>query len=572
MHAEFRPPLCGPATGSADIVGRLSHRPQSIKGPVALIAGGVLIVVAVVVVLLVGGGGGSRSAANSGDLTTGVRSKPLESIFESDGELVSDPVKTLAMLHRMGVDRVRVFVGWGALGARPPIAPDPFARIKPAFDASQPSAYPSAGWALYDSIVRAAAAENIGLDFTLGPPAPLWATGHGEPAGGPAGVWKISARDFGEFVHAAGVRYSGHYPDPLHPGQSLPPVHFWAIWNEPNLGVDLAPQAVQRGSVETSPKLYRAMVDSAFSALQSSGHGHDTILIGELAPNGSTVPPAPGNFDMMPGLRFLRALYCVDSSYQRLRGVAATERGCPAAGTTSAFASAHPGLFRASGFADHPYTQGQPPDQPTPDEPDYTDFPAISKLATTLDRLQQAYGSSTRFPIYSTEFGYWTNPPNTGTRADKPATAAALMNQTEFLSWRDPRIRSYDQYLLQDSPAGVFPSGLKYASGAPKPSYAAYLMPLWLPATSAAKGQAVEVWGCARPSIHAGGRGLQQVKIEFSPGSGGSFHTLRTVDLASSSCYFDVRQGFPATGSVRLAWSYPHGETIHSRIAQVTIH
>ena len=35
--------------------------------------------------------------------------------------------------------------------------------------------------------------------------------------------------------------------------------------------------------------------------------------------------------------------------------------------------------------------------------------------------------------------------------------------------------------------------------------------------------------------------------------------------------YFDTKQAFDSSGSVRLAWSYPHGETIHSRVVSITV-
>ena len=376
----------------------------------------------------------------------------LESIFQADNQLLSDPAGTLEQLHRLGVARIRVFVPWGALGARTPIAPDALSHRAPAnFDASDPGAYPAAGWAPYDAIVRDAAARGIAVYFTVAGPAPVWATQPGEPPGtasapSPIGAWKPSAADFGAFMRAVGTRYSGHYPDPLHPGQELPRVSFWGIWNEPNLGIYIAPQAIDSGKLEVSPVYYRRIVDAAWSALQATGHGHDTILIGELAPDGATVGPVPGDFDMMAPLRFLRALYCVDSAYHQLRGLAASQRGCPTTAAGSArFVAEHPGLFHASGVADHPYSQGLPPNQPPPLEPDYAEFADIPNLETTLDRLQQAYGSSTRFPIYSTEFGEQTDPPEKLIRALPPVTAAYYMNWTEYLHLAqsaDPLLRS----------------------------------------------------------------------------------------------------------------------------------
>jgi hypothetical protein len=64
------------------------------------------------------------------------------------------------------------------------------------------------------------------------------------------------------------------------------------------------------------------------------GHGSDTIVIGEVAPAGSTFPGALkgdfGVFVLMPGRQFLRALYCVGANYKPPTGSAASARGCPA--------------------------------------------------------------------------------------------------------------------------------------------------------------------------------------------------------------------------------------------------
>jgi hypothetical protein len=376
-------------------------------------------------------------------------------------------------------------------------------------------------------------------------------------------------------VRAVGTRYSGHYPDPLHPGKTLPRVSFWGIWNEPNLGIDIAPQAIDNGKLEVSPLYYRQLLDAAWSGLQATGHGHDTILIGELAPDGATVGNVPGNFDMMVPLRFLRALYCVDSSYHQLRGLAASQRGCPTtAAGSSQFVAEHPALFHASGVAVHPYSQGLPPNVPPQLEPDYAEFADLQHVEVALDRLQQVYGSSTRFPIYSTEFGEQTNPPEKLIRALAPQTAAAYMNWTEYLTWRNPRIRSFDQYLLVDAPNGTFSTALEFANGTPKPSYFAFRMPLYMPVTTASGHRQLEVWGCARPAPDARvatGR-PQRVEIQFQPGTGGAFRTVRTVTLsAAGGCYFDVRQRFPATGTVRLRWAYPRGPAIFSRDVPVTV-
>ncbi len=489
-------------------------------------------------------------------------------MFQAPAMLESQPARTLDRLKALGVEIVRLSLRWRR------VAPAPSSAMRPAaFDAKDPGAYPAANWRIYDAIVRDAAARGIRMDMTLKGPAPNWATGRGEPRGTPRGAWEPSAREFGEFVRAVATRYDGSYR-PSRSAAVLPRVDFWAIWNEPNYGIDIAPQAIDHSQVEVSPALYRALVDSAWRALQQTGHGRDTILIGELAPRGITTGDNPGNFSGMVPLRFIRALYCVDSSYRPLQGKAAAARACPAnASGSAAFAREHPALFRASGFSIHPYPQGLAPDDPTSIEPDYADLPAMPRLERTLDAAQRAYGSHRRLAIYNTEFGYHTNPPEGIDSAISPSLAAYYLNWAEYLQYEDPRIRTYDQYLLTDPTAGSFATGLEFADGAPKATLAAYRMPLYLPATSATPGQPLLIWGAVRPARDAriASGHPQAVRIEFSAGAHGPFRTIRTVALSSPNGYFVVIQTLQRSGALRTSWTDPHGRTFESRTVEVNI-
>jgi hypothetical protein len=534
-------------------VGRLLARPRT---QVALLAAAALMASAC----------GSASPARQSTRTT-----DLESMIEAQGELLADPGGTLDLLRRIGVARVRVFLPWSSL------APDPHSRVRPVgLDLASPTAYPAAGWGPYDAIVRDATARRIGVLLTLEGPPPLWASGRGAPANASEpyqAVWEPSASEYGAFVRAVATRYSGRYT-PSGASTPIPRVSFWSIWNEPNYGPQLAPQAIDHSTVEVSPLLYRRLLDAAWSGLQATGHGSDTILIGELAPRGITTGDNPGNFSGMVPLRFLRALYCVDSSFSKLRGPAAAARGCPTDAAGSAqFAAANPGLFKASAIALHPYPSGGvPPDVATAEEPDYADLASLPTVERTLDRLQEPYGSSTRFPIYSTEFGYQTNPPENIPRTTDPATAAYYLNWAEYISWRDPRLRSWNQYLLRDPSGGNFASGLEFADGRPKPAFFSFRMPIYLPVTSAARGQSLEVWGCVRPVRYRTGGTPQAVRILFRPSAGsGGYKLIQRVPLTDPDGYFDTRVAFPSSGTVRSAWSYPGGQTIRSRTVSVSI-
>jgi len=491
-----------------------------------------------------------------------------ESIVTSAAQIISAPQGEIAVLQQLGVDRVHVPMYWNA------IAPSPNAVHKPHFNASDPADYPAAGWAPYDAIVRDLQGTGVGIDLALVDPPPRWASGPGAPHPATQTEWRPSAVDYGQFVKAVATRYSGHY---VPPGATkpLPRVSFWSIWNEPDLGEHLAPEAIDHSQVEVAPRYYRALVDAAWSAFQSTGHGHDTILIGELAPAGIRSGAGVGDFNSMPPLRFLRALYCVNSSYQPLRGAAATIRGCPATAAGSAqFAAQNPGLFKASGLADHPYPQGLPPNQVTPGEPDYAELGDMGTVETALDRMQRDYGSDRKLPIWSTEFGYQTKPPDPESGTVSPTTAAYYMNWAEYITWEDPRLASFDQYLLVDPTNGIFATGLLTDTGAPKPAFYAYRMPIYLPVNKTTKGQPLVVWGCVRPAPDAARstHHTQYGLVQFQAGGKGPWKTVQRVPITNIHGYFEVRQTFSGSGDVRIAWTYPHhGQQVYSRTVVITL-
>ena len=525
-------------------------------------------------------------------------------MFQDDSRLLAAPGPALQQLRDLGVGVIRVSLHWDSIA--------PAQRLSGP-GAADPASYP--GWGIYDEIVQDARNDGIVVDFSLGGPVPQWATGTGQPAsGGFGGVWKPSASGFKQFVQAAGTRYSGTYDPALGtsmPGDpnDLPRVSFWEIWNEPNFGGDLAPQAIKGSRVPASPPMYRSLLDAGWSGLESTGHGRDTIVIGNLDARGQAARPGPGRPQGLPGnfgatkpLQFVRTLYCVDSDYKRLRGRAAAVVACPTSAAASRrFRAAHPALFRATGFATHPYPVNRPPTEANSADPDYTEFSNLPRFASILDRLQRLYGSRTRFRIYNNEYGYITNPPNHSLtplnphgQFVSPARAAFYINWAEYLSWRNPRIASTMQYLLYDpnpreAPEfGGFASGLIFYGGTRKPAYDAYRLPLFLPTTTARSSrQSLEVWGCLRPAHYAlldTGR-PQQVQIQYRRGSHGAFTTRRTVTINSPRGYFDLHMAFPASGSVRLAWTYPkddaqlsqgtvnpaEGVTVYSRTVRVKV-
>ncbi len=503
-------------------------------------------------------------------------------MLQEPNRLLSDPAGTLAALRKLGVGAIRMQLQWQV------IAPGATSATRPrGFNAADPAAYPATAWKAYDAIAIDAVRDGISVAYLLTGGAPRWAVGSGSPAGSESPYWKPSAAEYGQFVRAVATRYSGRYRPPGSTS-ALPAVRFWEIWNEPNFGQDLAPQTVARSAAPAAPALYRGLLDAGWNALQATGHGHDTVIMGSLSPRGFNAAPSPkfpqglpGYFSTTKPLQFLRSLYCVDSLYQPLQGAAAAAASCPATpASTQRFRAGHPGLFEASGFGIHPYPFDLPPAQVDSHDPDYAEFGQLPRLASALDRLQQAYGSSKRLAIYNTEFGYITDPPNRSTHYGRhflsPRVAADYLNWAEYLTWRNPRVATTMQYLLYDPypKASGFSTGLISYAGAPKPTYDAYRMPLYLPVSSVRRGRPLEVWGCVRPAHYAGidsHGGAQRVEVQFRPGGLGPFRTIFTVPIENVRGYFDVKLTFPSSGAVRLRWNYPSGAPIYSRTVAIRV-
>jgi hypothetical protein len=466
-----------------------------------------------------------------------------ESTFQDDNHLVyADPATvatTMDRLKALGADRLRITVLWKA------VAPSPDSRRRPAgFDGADYGSYPAGAWDHYDTVVRLAAERGLGINFNVSVPAPLWATG-ASPRDDIADVFEPSASEFGAFVRAVAARY--------------PQVRYWTIQNEPNQPGWLDPQWVRSGRtmVEASPAIYRDLVDAAWSALQDTGHGSDTILIGETAPKGVSVRGTTRAIS--PG-RFIRRLYCLDDHLQFLKGSAAAARGCPRSGQ-SGFPAAHPGLFAATGYAHHPYELIFAPNH-RPAHADWFTIANLGQLSSLLRRVRARYGRPATVPLYLTEFGYQTDPPDP--LGVTPAQQARYLNQAEYLAYRNRQVRTLSQFLLFDdapvpgvprsSPAAwsTFQSGLEYLDGTAKPARSAYAFPLYLPAPSVRGGARLHVWGLLRAAPNGT---AQSVAVLFrARGARGPFRRIARLRAGAARGYVDGSVRVRRSGSLKLRW------------------
>ncbi|MCW3038746.1 MAG: hypothetical protein JWM31_651 [Solirubrobacterales bacterium] len=529
-----------------------------------------------------------------------------ESMLQDDNSLIfntpAGTARTLDKLVTLGVDRVRVSVFWAT------VAPAADKQVRPDFTASNPAAYPEHAWDRYDQLVRLATARGLAVNFNITSPAPLWATGDA-PREDIANTFQPDPDEFAQFVQAVGTRYSGTYgaaggstPQPARPplcelsrscpapepqppvleGGALPRVAYFSVWNEPNQPGWLTPQWIARpgatdGSmVEAAPHLYRRLVDAAYRGLQASGHGGDTFLIGETAPKGLNVQ---GTTRAMKPLRFLRQVYCLDDALKPLRGEDAAIRDCPQDDAGSAaFADAHPGLFAATGYAHHPYELTASPSK-RPTDPDYVTIANLPRLSLALRQIFAAYNRANGLPLYLTEFGFNTNPPNP--LGVSLATQARYLAESQFLASTNPAVRTLTQFLLTDDAprpgrngvsegyGATFQTGLQFLGGRRKPSFASYELTLHLPAASVRRGGRLRVWGLVRPASRLG---RQTVRVQLRRTGAKGYKTLLSTRTRSGRGVVDKQVRIPAAGTVRLAWIDPRTKKpVLSRTVRVAL-
>ena len=505
--------------------------------------------------------------------TAALASPTQESMFQDDPMLVYGTEEqvnsTLDTLAAFGVDRIRVSVFWSI------VAPANDQLQKPSFDATDPGAYPAQLWERYDRIVRGALARGIAVNLNLTSPIPRWAATQ-SPREDLQATFGPSADEFGSFVRAVGTRYSGTYQD-------LPRVDYWSIWNEPNQAGWLTPQWSPdprdgTAMVEAAPMTYRQLVAAAWTNLADSGHGSDTILVGETAPQGQK--KRRGLSQSLDPLRFLRQVYCVDDNLNLLKGTSAEVRGCPV-GNPAAFVAQNPGLFRATGYAHHPYALLTPPGRRS-SWPDWVSMSDLRALSRELKRIYQRYGqrpqSRRGVPLYLTEYGYQTKPDPFSISF---ARQAAWINEAEYLAYKNPNVRAMSQFLLvDDAPVAsvdpkkdprlywrTFQSGLKLLSGKRKLSYTAYVTPIFVKQRTIRRGRSVGVFGLVR-GAKAGTR--PPVQMQWRPRGRKGWRTRRTVRVGGLRHYLNAQVRVPSSGHLRLRWRNG-SRTVVSRSAAITV-
>jgi hypothetical protein len=367
----------------------------------------------------------------------------------------------------------------------------------PGFQPTHPND-PEYHWDAIDAAVRDASARHLRIVLSI-TTAPSWAEGPGRPslADAPPGTWMPNAGDLGDFARAAAERYDGK--------GNLPAVHFWQLWAEPNLGVNLSPQFV--GNTPVGFEVYRPML-SAFYANVKAASPQNQVITGGTAPYGGLTPARGLTYQRMQPLTFWKGLLCEPLTSKKKKKKKRKRAARAAAGCS-------PPPFDIA--AHHAINVGAPTRHAT--NANDASTPDIGRLRSVL----RAAGMGSK-PIWNTEIWWNSNPPSRGVSLK---TQARYLEQSFYILWKQgvSNIFWFEvRDALQDGVNPIPTCGVFFRDGRPKPSLRAYQFPF---VTERLTKTRVRAWGLA-PT--AG-------KVKIGTGKGKHFHVVRTLKAGANRVF-----------------------------------
>jgi hypothetical protein len=228
----------------------------------------------------------------------------------------------------------------------------------------------------------------------------------------------------------------------------FPWIRMWTVWNEPN---------GRTFSIPVSPQLYvRTLLNPAYASLHAA-NGANLVAGGVTSPRKTPTGVAP--------LVFMRAMHAAHA--------------------------------RLDAYAQNPYpvSAGETPLRARCAS--CTDF-TMANLPLIRSSVTRYFGAST--PLWLTEYGYQTNPPDRLLGVSY-ALQARYIGEAALRVFQQAGVTMLIHFLIRDEPSlGGWQSGLFTAGGTSKPSFHALALPL---AQASRSGSRVVLWGQVRPGSGA---------------------------------------------------------------------
>jgi hypothetical protein len=203
---------------------------------------------------------------------------------------------------------------------------------------------------------------------------------------------------------------------------------------------------------------------------------------------------------------------------------------------------------RLDAYAQNPYPVGRG-ETPTHSACSTCGYFTMANLSTIRADVTRYFGAK---PLWLTEYGYQTNPPDRLLGVSY-AQQAAYLGEAGFRVWEQSGVTVLIHFLIRDEPTlGGWQSGLFTAGGTAKPSYHAFALPL---AQVARHGAGATLWGQVRP-----GAGTRAYVIQRAVGN--AWHAVGGTAETDGSGTFTRRVTLPRGARVRLwapsiGWASP---------------
>jgi hypothetical protein len=433
--------------------------------------------------------------------------------FEGSTDLLEPTTRpaVLAQLKTLGVKALRIELNWYS------VAPAPTSATKPSFEATNPASY---NWGQYEILLAEAKQLGWQVLLTVTAPVPRWATANKQAPY----TNRPDDLDFQEFMTAVARKFASE-------------VSLYSIWNEPNEAAYLTPQWTSNGK-PASGRIYRGLYQAGYAGLQAAGIAHPRVLFGETAPVGDDTvnvrkEKSAALLHPVAPLAFMREALCLNAKYKK---------------------SGSCGELQMTGYAHHAYFPAAGPKYVWKQKDSVT-IASLSRLSNALNLAARAHAIPGGVPIYLTEFGVQSKPNKyEGVSAAKQAEYDAI---AEHMAYDNPRVVAFSQYLFKDDPVSGrltttgfvgFQTGLEYISGARKPLYYGFPVPL----TVTKRGRGFALWGLVRPTT-----GVTKATVLVKLKGARSYRTLKTV-TTNGAGYWSFNSSAKGV-SWRVRWVSPAG-------------
>jgi hypothetical protein len=270
----------------------------------------------------------------------------------------------------------------------------------------------------------------------------------------------------------------------------FPWVHLWTVWNEPNS---------RTSAVPVSPSMYvRTLLNPAYASLHQASSAN-VVAGGVTSPRRTPSGMSPLAF--MQGMKAAHA--------------------------------------RLDAYAQNPYpvSPGETPFHTTCSSCSVLTMASLPAIRADVTRI---FGAAK--PLWLTEYGYQTNPPDRLLGVSY-ALQARYIGESALRVWQQPGVTMLIHFLVRDEPSiGGWQSGLFSAGGSVKPAYHAFALPL---AEVSRSGPRAVLWGQVRP-----GSGARAYVLQWS--AGGHWRSIGGTARTGAGGTFSRTVTLPRGARVRV--------------------